>query len=72
MLKIKDETKVRAYNLKHLKRQIHGRKDCIIFIPYSCSKEIEEMDYSNYLILQEDLKARNIKLKDEVQNIGKE
>lgn len=64
MLK-KDEIKVRAYNVKHLRRQIHGRKDCTIFIPYSCSNEIEKMDYETYLVLEEDLKARNIKLKVE-------
>ena len=60
-----DEIEVRAYNVQHLKRQMCGRKDCIIFIPYSCSKEIEKMDYSNYLILQEDLKLRNIKIQVE-------
>lgn len=65
MLKIKDEIKIRAYSIQHLKKQIHGRKDCIIFIPYSCSKEIERMDFSDYLELEEDLKARNIKLKVE-------
>lgn len=64
MLK-KEEIKVRAYNVKHLKRQIQGRKDCTIFIPYSCSNEIEKMDYEAYLILEEDLKSRNIKLKVE-------
>ena len=62
MLKIKDDIKIRAYNVQHLKRQMHGRKDCTIFIPYSCSKEIEKMDYLNYLELEEDLKARNIKI----------
>lgn len=61
MLKI-EEVKVRAYNVRHLKRQIHGRKDCIIFIPYSCSKEIEKMDYIDYLELEEELKIRNIKI----------
>ncbi len=61
----KDEIKIRAYSLRHLKRQIHGRKDCIIFIPFSCSKEIEKMDFSDYLELEEDLKVRNIKLKVE-------
>lgn len=65
MLKIKNNTKVRAYNVQHLKRQIHGRKDCIIFIPYSCSKEIEKMDFLDYLELEEDLKARNIKIQVE-------
>lgn len=64
MLK-KDEIKVRAYNVNHLRRQIYGRKDCTIFIPYSCSNEIEKMDYESYLVLEEDLKARNIKLKVE-------
>ena len=59
------EIKVRAYNVQHLKRQMYGRKDCIIFIPHSCSKEIEKMDYSDYLELEEDLKAKNIKLKVE-------
>lgn len=62
-----DEIKIMAYNVQHLKRQIHGRKDCIIYIPYSCSKEIEKMDYSDYLELEENLKARNIKLKVEEQ-----
>ena len=65
MLKIKDEIKIRACNVHHLKRQLHGRKDCTIFIPYSCSKEIERMDFSDYLELEQDLKARNIKLKVE-------
>lgn len=65
MLKIKDETKIRAYNIRHLKRQICGRKDCTIFISYSCSKEIEEMNYSDYLELEEELKARNIKIQVE-------
>lgn len=37
-----DEIKIRAYNAHHLKRQIRGRKDCIIFMPYSCSREIEK------------------------------
>lgn len=60
-----DEIKVRACNVQHLKRQMHGRKDCIIFISHSCFKEIEKMDYSNYLILQEDLKLRNIKIQVE-------
>ena len=64
MLK-KDEIKVRAYNVNHLRRQIHGRKDCTIFIPYSCSNEIEKMDYESYLSLKERLKTRNIKLKVE-------
>ena len=59
------EVKIRAYNIYHLKRQMHGRKDVTIFIPYSCSKEIEKMDFSDYLELEEDLKARNIKLKVE-------
>lgn len=59
------ETKVKAYSVQHLKRQMYGRKDCIIFITYSCSKEIERMYYSDYLELEEDLKARNIKLKVE-------
>ena len=61
----KDEIKVRAYNVNHLRRQIHGRKDCTIFIPYSCSNEIKKMDYEAYLVLKDDLKARNIKLKVE-------
>lgn len=64
MLKI-EEVKVRACNVRHLKRQIHGRKDCIIFISYSCSKEIEKMDFSDYLELEEELKARNIKIQVE-------
>lgn len=64
MLKV-DEIKVKAYNVRHLKRQIHGRKDCIIFIPYSCSKEIEKMDFLDYLDLEENLKARNIKIQVE-------
>ena len=58
-----DEIKIRAYNVHHLKRQIYGRKNCTIFIPYSCSNEIENMLYTDYLELEEDLKARNIKLK---------
>lgn len=62
MLKIKDDIKIRAYNVQHLKRQMHGRKDCTIFISYSCSKWIEKMDYSDYLELEEDLKVRNIKI----------
>jgi len=65
MLKIKDYIKVRAYNVQHLKRQIYGRKDCIIFIPYSCSKEIEKMDFSDYLKLEEELKVRDIKIQVE-------
>ena len=65
MLKIKDDTKVRAYNVRHLKRQIYGRKDCIIFIPHSCSKQIKKMDFSDYLELEEELKARNIKIQVE-------
>ena len=65
MLKIKDEIKVRAYNVRHLKRQDNGRKDRIIYIPHSCSKEIEKMDYSDYLELEENLKARNIEIKVE-------
>lgn len=60
-----DEIKIRACNVRHLKRQIHGRKDCTIFIPYSCSKEIEKMEFSNYLQLEQDLKSRNIELKVE-------
>ena len=64
MLK-KDEIKVRACNVNHLRRQMHGRKDCTIFIPYSCSNEIEKMDYESYLALKERLKTRNIKLKVE-------
>ena len=36
------EIKVRAYNIQHLKRQIHGRKDCIIYIIHSCSNEIKK------------------------------
>ena len=60
-MKIKNEIKIKAYSIQHLKRQIHGRKDCIIFIPYSCSKEIEKMDFSDYLELK-----KNIKLKVEV------
>lgn len=60
-----DEIKIRASNVRHLKRQIHGRKDCTIFIPYSCSKEIEKMEFSDYLELEQDLKARNIELKVE-------
>ena len=62
---MKNEIKIRAYNVHHLKRQIIGRKDCTIFIPHSCSREIEIMDYLSYLNLQGDLKARNIKLKVE-------
>lgn len=65
MFKIKDETKIRAYNIRHLKRQIYGRRDCTIFISYSCSKEIEKMNFSDYLELEEDLKARNIKIQVE-------
>lgn len=65
MLKIKDEIKIRAYSVRDLKRQMYGRKDCTIFIPYSCSKEIENMLYSEYLELEEDLKARNIKIQIE-------
>ena len=64
MLK-KDEIKIRACNVQHLRRQLHGRKDCTIFIPHSCSREIEKMDYKDYLVLEEDLKTRNIKLKVE-------
>ena len=60
-----NEIKIRAYSVRDIKRKLHGRKNCTIFIPYYCSKEIEKMDYSDYLILQEDLKARNIKLKVE-------
>lgn len=60
-----EEIKVGDYNVKHLRRQIHGRKDCTIFMPYSCSNEIEKMDYEDYLVLEKDLKARNIKLKVE-------
>lgn len=33
-MNIKDKVKIRAYNLSHLRRQIKGRRDCIIFIPY--------------------------------------
>lgn len=62
---MKNEIKIRAYNVHHLKSQIRGRKDCTIFIPHSCSREIEIMDYLSYLNLQGDLKARNIKLKVE-------
>ena len=62
---MKTEIKIRACNVNHLKKQIKGRKDCTIFIPYSCSNEIERMDYEKYLDLKEDLKARNIKLKVE-------
>ena len=62
---LKDEIKVRAYNIQHLKRQIKGRKDITIFIPYSCSNQIERMDYMDYLELEKDLKTRNIKLKVE-------
>ena len=64
MLKV-DEIKVKDYNVQHLKRQIYGRKDCIIFIPHSCSKEIEKMNYSDYLELEEELKVRNIKIQVE-------
>ncbi len=64
MLKV-DEIKVKAYNVRHLKRQIYGRKNCIIFITYSCSKEIKKMDYTDYLELERDLKARNIKIQVE-------
>ena len=64
MLKV-DEIKVKAYNVQHLKRQMYGRKDCIIFIPYSCSKEIGKMDFLDYLELEEELKARNIKIQVE-------
>ena len=60
------EIKIRAHNLQHLRRQMYGRKDCTIFIPYSCSNEIEKMEYSEYLKLQEELKSRNIKLQVEV------
>lgn len=49
---MKNEIKIRAYNVHHLKRQIMGRKDCTIFIPHSCSREIEIMDYLSYLDLQ--------------------
>lgn len=56
---------IKAYGIQHLKRQIYGRKDCTILISYSCLKEIKKMNYSDYLILQEDLKIRNIKLKVE-------
>lgn len=59
------EIKVRAYSIQHLKRQIHGRKDCIIYITHSCSNEIKKIDFSDYLELEEDLKSRNIKLKVE-------
>lgn len=65
MLKVKDEIKIRACNVNHIKRQMYGRKDCTIFIPYYCLKEIERMDFSDYLELENDLKARNIKLKVE-------
>lgn len=64
MLKV-DEIKLKAYNVQHLKRQMCGRKNCTIFIPYSCSKEIEKMEYIDYLELEEDLKARNIKIQIE-------
>ena len=50
----KDEIKVRAYNVNHLRRQIHGRKDCTIFIPYSCSNEIEKMDHRAKLVVAVD------------------
>ena len=65
MLRKKDEIKVRACNIQHLKRQIKGRKDTDIFIPYSCLKQIERMDYIDYLELEEYLRTRNIKLKVE-------
>lgn len=60
-----NEIKVRACNVNHLKRQIRGRKDCIIFIPYSCLKEINEINEIDYFELQEDLQIRNIKLQVE-------
>ncbi len=59
------EIKIKAYSVHHLIRQMRGRKDITIFIPYSCSREIEKMNYEDYLDLEEDLKARNIKLKVE-------
>ncbi len=59
------EIKVRASNINHLIRQMRGRRDCIIYISYSCSKEIERMDFLDYLELEQDLKARNIKLQVE-------
>lgn len=59
------DIKIRASNIHHLRRQIHARKDCIIYIPYSCSKEIGKMNYLDYLELQDDLEERNIKLQVE-------
>lgn len=61
----KEKAKIRAYTVQHLKEQIRGRKDCTIFIPYSCSKQIERLEFSDYLELEKDLKARNIKIKVE-------
>lgn len=63
----KDEIKIRAYSLRHLKRQVYGRKDCTIYITYNCAREINHLSILDYDEFMEDLKARNIELKDEVE-----
>lgn len=55
-----------AETLQQLEQEKCGRKDCIIYITYDCAREINKMPIWRYDELMEDLKIRNIELKDEV------
>lgn len=66
------EDKIKAFSLRHLKRQIHGRKDCTIYISRACQLEIaKQITREEYLDLMEELKARNIQLKVEEDQHGR-
>lgn len=67
-----EKERIVATHFGQLKKQIMGRKDCTIYITYNCAREINHLSILDYDEFMEDLKARNIELKDEVENIGKE
>lgn len=57
--------KIIVRNVQQLEKSIQGRRNCIIYITYNCAKEINQMPVWRYAELMEDLKCRNIGLKDE-------
>lgn len=63
-----EKKRIVVRHIKGLEKQIMGRKNCIIYITYNCAKEINKMPIWKYDELMEQLKCRNIELRDEVRN----
>lgn len=57
--------KIVARYLRDLKEKMQGRSNCIIYITHNLAVEIYRLDNYNYMELQEELKARNIKIVEE-------